>query len=87
MYIAMGLCALMLAAGPGITKDQAQRTAIAAVRGGTVKSERQATEAGKPVYEFDINVANKGFVELVTVDENTGKVVGETYDGPQMRHG
>ena len=72
-------------AGPGITKQQAQQKALAAVGGGTVKSESEAHEAGKVVYQFDINVKGKGDVERVRIDESSGKVIGETYHGSQTR--
>ena len=87
-HLAAGLCALAFAvAGPGITKQQAQQRALAAVGGGTVQSEREAHEAGKLVYEFDINVKGKANVERVRIDETSGKVIGETYHGSQTRMG
>ncbi len=81
-WLVAGICAFALA-GPGITKEAAQRTALAAVHGGTVKAEQQIAEAGKPAYAFDINVNDKAFVERVTIDAASGKVIGSTYEGPQ----
>ncbi|HEY7896686.1 MAG TPA: PepSY domain-containing protein [Gemmatimonadaceae bacterium] len=67
-----------------VDQSQAKTIAIKACGGGTVKAERDGgMRNGDKVYTFDVNVANKSFVEKVNVDANTGKVLDVTYDGQQ----
>lgn len=82
-----GLCAVTLVGLTGITEQQAQKKALAAVGGGAVRSERETHEAGKLVYQFDINVKGKANVERVNIDASSGKVMGETYEGSQKMKG
>ncbi|HTL93971.1 MAG TPA: PepSY domain-containing protein [Gemmatimonadaceae bacterium] len=87
------IAALMASAGAvvalsGFTRpvdqSQAKTIAIKACGGGTVKSERDGgTRNGDKVYTFDVNVANKSFVEKVNVDAKTGAVLDVTYAGQQ----
>jgi uncharacterized membrane protein YkoI len=87
------MAALMASAGAvaalsGFTRpvdqSQAKTIAIKACGGGTVKSERDGgMRNGDKVYTFDVNVANKSFIEKVNVDAKTGSVLDVTYDGQQ----
>jgi uncharacterized membrane protein YkoI len=69
--------------GNKVSKAAAEKTALKWVGGGTLKSQTTGSEAGVPIYTFDINVANKAVVEKVNVDADNGKVIGCTYAGPQ----
>ncbi|HKT07676.1 MAG TPA: PepSY domain-containing protein [Gemmatimonadaceae bacterium] len=87
------IAALMASAGAvvalsGFTRpvdqSQAKTIAIKACGGGTIKSETDGgTRNGDKVYTFDVNVANKSFVEKVNVDAKTGAVLDVTYAGQQ----
>lgn len=87
------IAALMASAGAvvalsGFTRpvdqSQAKTIAIKACGGGTVTSETDGgMRNGDKVYTFDVNVANKSFVEKVNVDAKTGAVLDVTYAGQQ----
>ena len=67
-----------------VDQAQAKTAAIKACGGGTIKSERDGgMRNGDKVYTFDVNVANKSFVEKVNVDAKTGAVLDVTYAGQQ----
>ena len=67
-----------------VDQSRAKDIAIKACGGGTIKSERDGgMRNGDKVYTFDVNVANKSFVEKVNVDAKTGTVLDVTYDGQQ----
>ena len=66
-----------------VDESQAETIAIKACHGGTVKSETTTTTHGVPAYAVEVNVANKSFIERVTVDRQTGAIRGETYAGQQ----
>jgi len=67
-----------------VDQSQAKAIAIKACGGGTIKSESDGgMRNGDKVYTFDVNVANKSFVEKVNVDAKTGAVLDVTYAGQQ----
>lgn len=66
-----------------IDPAQAKSIAIKVCDGGTVKSETTAMSHGVAAYVVDVNVANKESVEKVTVNKQTGAILGVTYDGQQ----
>src|SRR6185437_4543040 len=67
-----------------VDQSQAKTIAIKACGGGTIKSESDGgMRNGDKVYTFDVNVANKSFVEKVNVDAKTGAVLDVTYAGQQ----
>src|SRR5690348_2150222 len=67
-----------------VDQSQANAIAIKACGGGTIKSESDGgMRNGDKVYTFDVNVANKSFVEKVNVDAKTGAVLDVTYAGQQ----
>lgn len=78
------MAALALMAGPVAAQQETPRVpeataraaALARVPGGTVKSEELEQEEGKLIYSYDIVVAGRDGVEEVTVDANTGAVLG-----------
>lgn len=66
-----------------ISKSRAEKIAIKACDGGTVKSEHMGMRGNERVYAVDVNVKGKEVVEKVNVDPQTGKVLDITYAGQQ----
>jgi uncharacterized membrane protein YkoI len=56
-----------------ITKAQAEKTALAKVPHGTIKSGELEKEHGKLVWSFDISTPNSKNITEVQVDAKTGK--------------
>lgn len=65
-----------------ITPDSARGTALARVKGGTIREEGIEEEGGKLVYSFDIAVAGKTGIEEVQVDAASGKIVSVEHETP-----
>ncbi|MGW4640325.1 PepSY domain-containing protein [Sphaerisporangium sp. NPDC004334] len=62
-----------------MSREQAEKTALAKVPGGTVISAELDTENGKQVWEFDI-AATGGPEHDITVDATSGTVLADTQD-------
>ena len=60
---------------PRITKQQATRTALAAVPGGRIKSTELEHENGKHVWSFDITRKSVPGATEIQVDARTGEIV------------
>jgi hypothetical protein len=58
-----------------ITKEEAQKTALAQVKNGTVKKSELEEEHGKLIWSFDISISDSKEITEVTIDAITGKVV------------
>ena len=58
-----------------ITKAQAEKTALARVPHGTIKSGELEKEHGKLVWSFDISTPHTRNITEVQVDAKTGKIV------------
>jgi hypothetical protein len=58
-----------------ITKEQAEKTALAKVPGGTIKEGELEKEHGKLIWSFDISTPNSTDIKEVQVDAITGEVV------------
>ena len=72
-----------LAAKAKISLEAARKTALAAVPGGTVRSEELEQEHGRLIYSFDIVVPGKTGVEEVNVSARTGKIVAKHHETPR----
>jgi uncharacterized membrane protein YkoI len=58
-----------------VSKEQAQKTALAKVTGGTVKEAELEKEKGKLIWSFDIATPDSKDITEVAVDAITGDVV------------
>ncbi|MET8160540.1 PepSY domain-containing protein [Sphaerisporangium sp. NPDC005289] len=67
------------ASAPAVSREQAEKTALAKVPGGTVTSAELDAENGKQVWEFDI-AATGGTEHDITVDATSGTVLADTQD-------
>lgn len=65
----------VLLAGPQISRQQAIDEAVKAVPGGAVDSAEIDTERGVSVWEVELTTPD-GIEHEVTIDANTGKVLG-----------
>jgi uncharacterized membrane protein YkoI len=65
-----------LMAEASVSKDDAQKTALATVPSGTVKEAELEKEHGKLVWSFDIITPDSKDITEVQVDARTGVVVG-----------
>lgn len=75
-----------LAAMAKITQDDAQKAALASLKGSpkaTVKEAEQESEHGCLVYSFDIAVEGKAGIEEVQVDAGNGKVLSSKHESPK----
>ncbi len=85
---ALGLagCAMDNAFGPKakISKTQAEKTALAKVHHGKVKSSELEKEHGKLVWSVDITKHGTKNITEVQVDAMTGKVVGVETETPEQ---
>lgn len=72
-----------LAAKAKISLEAARKTALAAVPGGTVRSEELEREHGRLIYSFDIVMPGKPGVEEVNVSARTGKIVARHHETPR----
>jgi peptidase YpeB-like protein len=66
-----------------VTKDQAERIALARVRHGTIKSAELEKENGVLIWSFDIAQPGKRNITEVWVDATTGKVTALTVETPK----
>ena len=58
-----------------ISKEQAEKTALAKVPGGTIKEGELEKEHGKLIWSFDISTPNSTDIKEVQVDAVTGELV------------
>ena len=60
-----------------VSKDDAQKTALAKVPGGTVKEGELEMEKGKLIWSFGFTIPDSKDIKEVNVDAITGAVVGD----------
>ena len=60
-----------------VSKDDAQKTALAKVPNGTVKEGELEKEDGKLIWSFDMTIPDSKDIKEVNVDALTGAVVGD----------
>ena len=65
---------------PKVTKSQAEKAALASVKGGKVLSGEYEHEAGKYIWSFDIKAGDQ--LKEVWVDPNSGKVLKVSTETP-----
>jgi hypothetical protein len=65
-----------------ITRQQATKTALAAVPGGRVKSAELEHEGGKHVWSFDITRQGVPGATEIQVDAKTGEIVVNKHESP-----
>jgi Peptidase propeptide and YPEB domain len=65
-----------------VTEAKAQKTALAKVPGGSIKSSELEKERGKLIWSFDIAMPKSRNVTEVQVDAKTGKVVSTQIETP-----
>jgi uncharacterized membrane protein YkoI len=66
-----------------ITKAQAEKTALAKVPNGTIKSGELEKEHGKLVWSFDISTAHSKNITEVQVDAKTGRIAAVAIETPK----
>src|ERR1700716_3075640 len=66
-----------------ITKTQAEKTALAKVPNGKIKSGELEKEHGKLVWSFDISTPHSKNITEVQVDAKTGKIVIVAIETPK----
>jgi len=64
-----------LAAEAKVSKDDAEKTALAKVPNGTIKEAEIEKEHGKLIWSFDVTTPGTKDITEVNVDANTGAVV------------
>jgi len=65
-----------------VTEAKAQKTALAKVPGGLIKTSELEKERGKLIWSFDIAMPKSRNVTEVQVDAKTGKVVSTQIETP-----
>lgn len=77
LAVVLTACTTGTATAPPVARQQAEKTALARVPGGTVKSAELEKEHGRQVWSFDI--AQRGTTDLreVLVDAHTGAVLAD----------
>jgi len=65
-----------------VTEAKAQKTALAKVPGGSIKSSELEKERGKLIWSFDIAMPKSRNVTEVQVDAKTGKIVSTQIETP-----
>jgi uncharacterized membrane protein YkoI len=65
-----------------VTEAGAQKTALARVPGGSVKSSELEKERGKLIWSFDISTPKSRNITEVQVDAKTGKIVSTQTETP-----
>jgi len=65
-----------------VTEAKAQKTALAKVPGGSIKSSELEKERGKLIWSFDIAMPNSRNVTEVQVDAKTGNIVSTQIETP-----
>lgn len=68
-----------------ISKEEAQKTALAKVPDGTVKDAELEQEHGKLIWSFDIATPDSKDITEVNVDAKTGKVVSVDTETPEAQ--
>jgi Na+-transporting NADH:ubiquinone oxidoreductase subunit NqrC len=66
-----------------ITQAEAERTALAKVPDGKVKSAELEKEHGRLIWSFDISTAKSKNITEVQVDAKTGKIVSTQVETPK----
>ena len=66
-----------------VTKEDAQKTALARVPNGTVQEAELEKEHGKVIWSFDIAVPGSKDISEVEVDAVTGEVVAMEKESPE----
>lgn len=67
---------------PRITEAAARSTALAMVKGGTVKAGELETENRRLIYSFDIAQAGRTGIEEIQISALTGKLVSRHHESP-----
>ena len=65
-----------------VTEAKAQKTALAKVPGGSIRSSELEQERGKLIWSFDIAMPQSRNVTEVQVDAKTGKIVSTQIETP-----
>jgi uncharacterized membrane protein YkoI len=65
-----------------VTKEDAQKTALAKVPGGKVKEAELEEENGKLIWSFDITIPDSKDITEVQVDANSGEVLAVEKETP-----
>jgi uncharacterized membrane protein YkoI len=65
-----------------VSEGKARATALAFVRGGTIRSSELEREHGRLVYSFDISRPHMGGVEEIQISATTGKLVSRHHETP-----
>ena len=63
-----------------ISKDSAQKIALAQVANATVQSSEREREHGRTIYSFDLKVAGQDGTTEVNIDAHTGAVVNTEHE-------
>ena len=66
-----------------ITQAEAERTALAKVPGGKIKSAELEKEHGKLIWSFDISVPKSRNITEVQVDAKTGTIASKKIETPK----
>jgi uncharacterized membrane protein YkoI len=78
-----------LSAAPGdqakISKEQAEKIALARVPDGTINSAELETEHGKLIWSFDISRPKTANITEIQVDAKKGEIVSEQTEGPSQQ--
>ena len=65
-----------------ITHEEAAKTALAKVPGGTIKDAELEKEHGKLIWSFDISMPKSTSITEIQVDAKTGKIVSTQIETP-----
>ena len=65
-----------------VTKEQAEKVALARVPAGTIKSAELETEHGKLIWSFDISRPKTANITEIQVDAKKGTIVSEETETP-----
>jgi hypothetical protein len=78
-----------LSAAPGdqakISKQEAEKIALARVPDGTIKGAELETEHGKLIWSFDISRPKTANITEIQVDANKGDIVSEQTETPSQQ--
>jgi len=66
-----------------VSKDQAEKTALAKVPNGAIKSEELEREHGKLIWSFDIGAEGTKNITEVQVDAKDGKIISVQTESPR----
>ena len=76
-------CCAKLEAQAKVSKEEAQKIALAKVPGGTVKEGEIEEEKGRLIWSFDISTPGSKDITEVAVDAKTGEVVSVDVETPE----